>query len=199
MRFCMNVICDLAGLDRLRVQPNDGQVPQPWVAMAVTPGGGGGGKHEGAVHPGGGAQVGGVQVGGGKAAVKLGVRAAPGVPERPAACPIRVSTRHNRPEFSWRAGKAGIVWRSPRGQRPLVVLGADNRWMWGTGDDGRWQYYGTTHVVLRPIVDTSSGGPIIIYNPAANKETLSYTLDGNPQIRTYRRAIAKPLRKIGLG
>ena len=51
--------------------------------------------------------------------------------------------------------------------------------MW-YGDDGQWQYYGNTYVVQRPIVNNFSGGPITIDNPAANKATLSYTLDGNP-------------------
>ncbi|MGA2618315.1 MAG: hypothetical protein ABSF26_11945 [Thermoguttaceae bacterium] len=67
-----------------------------------------------------------------------------------------------------------------------------NRWMW-YGDDGRWMDYSAdtnsgaanTYTVERPVVagplpETNfSGGPIKITNPATNKVTVSYTLDGN--------------------
>jgi hypothetical protein len=65
-----------------------------------------------------------------------------------------------------------------------------NRWMW-YGDDGQWVYYNADanstanqYTVQRPILAdpapeaTFSGGPIAITNPATNKATLSYTLDG---------------------
>ena len=59
-----------------------------------------------------------------------------------------------------------------------MFWGVHNRWM-SYGDDGRWQDYGNPYVVRRPIVNNFSGGLIKIANPAANQETLSYTLDGN--------------------
>ncbi|MGA2068526.1 MAG: hypothetical protein ABSG86_26375 [Thermoguttaceae bacterium] len=65
-----------------------------------------------------------------------------------------------------------------------------NRWMW-YGDNGQWVDYSAdaypparAYVVRRPILPdplpaaSFSGGPITISNPATNKATLNYTLDG---------------------
>ena len=61
------------------------------------------------------------------------------------------------------------------------------------GDDGQWVDYGAdaysntanAYAVQHPVLENPlpaasfSGGPIKITNPAANRMTLSYTLDGN--------------------
>jgi len=141
-------------------------------------GGGGGGKHSDAVHVGGGGQNGNPHVGGGGAGVNLGVRSNPGGPGGQGTMSHQVYDAHNRPEFS------GGGWESRDNERyrwdnnRWWFWGADNRWVW-YGDDGRWQPYGNAYVVQRPILQNLSGGPIKIENPASNKETLSYTLDGN--------------------
>lgn len=141
--------------------------------------GGGGGKHSDAVHAGGGGQSGNPHVGvGGSTGVNLGVRSNPGGPGGRGTMSHQVYDAHNRPEFS------GGGWESLDNERyrwdnnRWWFWGADNRWMW-YGNDGRWQPYGNAYVVQRPILQNFSGGPIKIDNPASNKETLSYTLDGN--------------------
>ena len=163
----------------------------PTQTMAKDPGGGGhgggpgghgggeGGNHSAAIHAGGGAQVGDHPVGvGGNAGTNLGVRSTTGGSGGQAATSHQVFDAHTRPEFSGGGGEGRDGWRYRWDNGRWLFWGADNRWMW-YGDDGRWQYYGNTYVVQRPILNNFSGGRITIDNPATNKETVSYTLDGN--------------------
>ena len=159
-------------------------------------GGGEGGNHSNAVHVGGGGQGGHpVGVGGGAgvnptvrsnpsgpghqgAGVNPAVRSNPSGPGGQAAMSHQGFDARTRPEFTGGGREGRDSWRYRWDDGRWLFWGADNRWMW-YGDDGRWQNYGNAYVVQRPILENFAGGPIKIENPVTNKETLSYTLDGN--------------------
>jgi len=101
---------------------------------------------------------------------------------------------HVNPQLSVAAGAGAAAsadsWRYRSDNGRWWYWTPQNRWMW-YGDNGQWVDYSAdnyptarAYVVQRPIlVDPLpaagfSGGPITISNPAANKVTLSYTLDG---------------------
>ena len=90
----------------------------------------------------------------------------------------QVFDAHRRPDFTGGKGEGRDSWRYRWNNGRWWFYGPDNRWMW-YGDDDRWLYYGNEYVVRRPILETFSGGPIKIANPAKNGVTLSYVLDGN--------------------
>ncbi|MGA2750384.1 MAG: hypothetical protein ABSG59_16540, partial [Verrucomicrobiota bacterium] len=100
---------------------------------------------------------------------------------------------HVSPQSAVGAGNAATPdsWRYRSDNGRWWYWTPQNRWMW-YGDDGRWMDYraetysdaAKAYVVERPISASPSpganfsGGPITITNPAANKATLRYTLDG---------------------
>ena len=165
----------------------------PTPIMAKGPGGGGGGGGEGGGHAsgvraGGGEQSGEHQAGvsageqsgdhRGNAAIDGGVQSKAGDAGVQGMKPHQVYDARNRPEFSAGKGEGRDSWRYRWDNGRWWFWGADNRWMW-YGDDGQWLNYGNAYVVQRPISEGFSGGPIKIVNPAENKVTLNYTLDGN--------------------
>ncbi len=81
---------------------------------------------------------------------------------------------HKHPDFM---GGSGIHdnWRYRWNNGRWWFWAPDNRWAWY--NDGRWSY-GDSYAVRRPIFEDFSGGPIKIVNPASNRTTLRYTLDG---------------------
>jgi hypothetical protein len=95
------------------------------------------------------------------------------------------------PQVSGGAGAAatGENWRLRSDNGRWWYWTPQNRWMWYS-DDGQWMDYSadsdaaTTYVAARPVEADPlpeanfSGRPIKITNPAANRVTLSYTLDG---------------------
>ncbi len=180
----------------------------PTSIMAKGPGGGGGGGgggegggHANGVRAGGGEQggehqagAGGGEQGGehqagvsageqggehhGNAAIDVGVRSKADDAGVQGMKPHQVYDARNRPEFSAAKGEGRDSWRYRWDNGRWWFWGPDNRWMW-YGDDGQWLNYGNAYVVQRPIAEGFSGGPIKIVNPAENKVTLNYTLDGN--------------------
>jgi hypothetical protein len=97
------------------------------------------------------------------------------------------------PQFSGGAGGAATAddWRYRSDNGRWWYYTPQNRWML-YGADGQWTGYradgyadpANAYTVQRPILANPaaeasfSGGPIRIVNPAANKATLNYTLDG---------------------
>ena len=186
MRFYMTSFAILLAL--IAFSPRQSTAKEP---NGAGHGGGENGNHAAAVHAGGGAPVaphpmavgGGAPVGahpaavGGNAAINPRVRSTTGIPGGQAAISPQTFNADHRPTYSG-GGGGGDSWRYRWDNGQWLFWGVDNRWMW-YGNDGRWLDYGNTYVVRRPILNNLSGGPITINNPAANKETLSYTLDGN--------------------
>ena len=94
------------------------------------------------------------------------------------------------PQFSGGVGAAAgpDSWRYRSDNGRWWYWTTDNQWMW-YGDDGQWMDYSADaypaipYVVARPILADPganfSGGLIKIVNPAANQQSLSYTLNGN--------------------
>jgi len=132
-------------------------------------GGGGGGDHDGRVGHGGVSD---------NAGINLGVRSNAGDFRSQTIAPHQVYDARHRPDFSGGREEGRDGWRYRWDNDRWWFWGPDSRWMW-YGDDGQWQYYGNVYVVQRPIVKEFSGGPIKIINPAKNKASLSYTLNGN--------------------
>jgi hypothetical protein len=160
----------------------------PTQGMAKGPTGGGGGGNKdgggGGAHPSGarvetGQKGGDHHVGaGGNVGVNQGIRSNPGAFQGQGTKQNQVFDARHRPDFSGNNGEGRDTWRYRWDNDRWWFYGPDNRWML-YGDDGRWDYYGREYVVRRPILEEYSGGPIKIVNPAKNKATLSYTLDGN--------------------
>ena len=98
---------------------------------------------------------------------------------------------HIGPQFSVGVGVSGTSdsWRYRSDNGRWWYWTPQNRWMW-YGDNGQWRDYSAdtypanAYVVQRPILENPlpgadfSGGPIKITNPAANRVSLTYTLDG---------------------
>jgi hypothetical protein len=133
--------------------------------------------------PGGGQSSGGgsrgVQQGGG-AETRSGAGAAVGRPEGQAVTGYQNVGVQNSPQFSVGAGVSGASdsWRYRSDNGRWWYWTPQNNWIW-YGDNGQWTDYSTnTYVVQRPILESFSGGPITITNPATNGVSLSYTLDG---------------------
>lgn len=111
-------------------------------------------------------------------AIKQGARSNPAPFQGQGTKQNQLFDARHRPDFSGGRGEGRDAWRYRWDNDRWWFYGPDNRWMF-YGDDGRWNYYSREYVVRRPISEEYSGGPIKIVNPAKNKVTLSYTLDGN--------------------
>jgi hypothetical protein len=166
--------------------------PTPTMAEGGRGGGGrggGGGNQSGGSQMSGGSQGGSQMSGrgqggdrhegvGGDAGTNRGVRSNTGGSGGQGMTPNQGIDARSRSESAGDGSQGRDSWRYRQDNGRWWYWGPDNRWMW-YGDDGQWQYYGNERVVQRPILESFSGGPIKIVNPAKSGVTMKYMLDGN--------------------
>jgi hypothetical protein len=184
MRCCITSFAILLAL--IAFSPTQTQAAEPSAAGHGGSGpkgagrGGEGGQHSAAVRVNGGPQGGDHSVGvGGNAAINPATRSNANGSAAQAERSHQTFDAHNRPEYLGGSGEGHDNWRYRWDNGRWLFWGVGNQWLW-YGNDGQWQNYGNAYVVQRPIMRNFSGGLIQIDNPATNKQTLSYTLDGNP-------------------